>query len=173
MKNKQNLFLSVLVLVPLLMALEAHATIYKCVDANAEVYYNDKPCPVTDIERKIKAVKDPEGGYIPPEFVADQAKSASPGIVVGNESGRKLDQSNKDKSDNSSQVGASNGSSSGAKGTSSGSSNNSSANSNVSSSSSTENSDSASATSSGIKRTTKRVIQKERDYEKVVKKYDD
>ena len=173
MKNKQNLFLSVLAIVPLLIVVEAQATIYKCVDANAEVYYNDKPCPATDIERKIKAVKDPEGGYIAPKFVSEEAESGNTGTIVGKGSARKLDNSNKDKSDNSSQVGASNGSSSGAKGTSSGSSNNASANSNGASSSSSDNSGSASATSSGKKRTTKRVIQKERDYQKVVKKYDD
>ena len=162
-------------LIPLLITTQAQATIYKCVNLQAEVYYNDKPCPVTNIERKIRSVKDPEGGYIPPEFVADQVKSASPGIVVGNESGRKLDQSNKDQSDNSSNASSSGGgSSSGTSANSSDSSSNSSGSSDYASNSQSE-SDYTNHDSSNSKRATKKnVIHKERDYKpEADSKYDD
>ncbi len=161
-------------LIPLLMTTQAQATIYKCVNSQAEVYYNDKPCPVTNIERKIKSVKDPEGGYIPPEFVADQVKSASRGIVVGNESGRKLDQSNKDQSDNSSNASSGGGSSSGTGANSSQSASNSSGSSDYASNSQSE-SDYTNQDSSNSKRATKKnVIHKERDYKpESDSKYDD
>lgn len=37
--------------------------IFKCTNEKSEVYYNDKPCPVNDIEKKMQAVKDPENPY--------------------------------------------------------------------------------------------------------------
>lgn len=42
------------------------AEIFKCTNAKDEVYYNDKPCPVDDVEKKLNAVKDPTNGYVPP-----------------------------------------------------------------------------------------------------------
>ncbi len=171
MKHKVKSLVYVVGFIPLLMAAEAQATIYKCTNAKAEVYYNDKPCPVTNIEKKFKSVKDPQGGYIPPEFVADQVKSAPSGIVVGNQSGRKLDRSKKDQSDNSSNA-SNGGSSSATSASSSGSASNSSGSSD---SASNSGSDSANPVSSGSKRSTKRnVIHKERDYKpESVSKYDD
>jgi len=68
MKNKKIMMLLVS-FTPVFFLVNAHATIYKCVNINANVYYNDKPCPKNDIERQLKSVKDPVGGYIPPEFV--------------------------------------------------------------------------------------------------------
>jgi len=68
MKYRLNLFLSTLALVPLFMSVEAQANIYKCVNIDAEFYYNDKPCPVGDIERQIKRAKDPENDYIHAPF---------------------------------------------------------------------------------------------------------
>lgn len=47
------------------------AKIYKCVNIENKVFYNDKPCPILDKETKINAVKDPVGGYIPPALVLD------------------------------------------------------------------------------------------------------
>ena len=46
------------------LAKDAQAKIYKCVNVNEEVFYNDKPCSVTEIESQMKAVKDPKNGYI-------------------------------------------------------------------------------------------------------------
>ncbi len=175
MKNKLKLSVTTLALVPLLFSVEAQETIYKCVNAKAEVYYNDQPCHVTTIERKLKAVKDPEGGYIPPRFVSEEAKSGSTGVVVGGVSSRKLDNSKKDKSDNSDQAGAgaaSNGSNTGTQASSSASTNNSSGSSNYSSNSQSSN-NSTNQGDSASKRQTKRVIHKERDYERVVERYDD
>lgn len=166
MINKLKLPAITLAFVPLLMAVEAQATIYKCIDANAEVYYNDKPCPVTNIERKIKAVKDPKGGYIPPKFVADEEKSAKPGVVVGKQSGRKLDPSKKDQSDNSDAASSGGGSNSGTRTSSSDAVKNSGGSTNTTSNSRTSNNSSSTASSSTAKRATKRVIHKERDYGK-------
>jgi len=53
---------------PLFIVEEAQAQIYKCVDGQAEVFYNDKPCPAKQIEKKIKSEKDPVNVYIPPSF---------------------------------------------------------------------------------------------------------
>jgi len=166
MKNKAKSIVYVVGLIPLLLAAEAQATIYKCVNAQAEVYYNDKPCPVTEIERKLKAAKDPEGGYIPPKFVADEKKSTTPGVVVGNQSGRKLDPSKKDQSGNSDTASSGGGSSSGTRTSSSDSVNNSSGSTNTTSNSQSSNNSSTTGSNSNSKRTTKRVMHKERDYGK-------
>lgn len=165
MKNKSIVY--VVGFIPLLMATQVQATIYKCVNAEAEVYYNDKPCPVTTIERTLKGVKDPKGGYIPPKFVADEEKSASSGVVVGEQSGRKLDRSKNDKSDSSENTSNSgNSSGSGTRTSSSDSSSKSSESTNTASSSGTSNNGSSLGNKSDSKRTTKRVMHKERDYGK-------
>lgn len=71
------------------MSVEAQATIYKCVNAQAEVYYNDKPCDVTTIQRKIKAVKDPVAFYNPARYysstVAEEStqNSSKKGLAIG------------------------------------------------------------------------------------------
>ncbi len=49
----------------LLTTQTALATIFKCTDKQGAVFYNDKPCPVTDEETKLHSVKDPVNGYIP------------------------------------------------------------------------------------------------------------
>lgn len=41
------------------------AEIFKCTNKQGAVFYNDKPCPKNDKEKKINAVKDPKNGYIP------------------------------------------------------------------------------------------------------------
>lgn len=48
----------------------ASAEIFKCTHKSGKVYYNDKPCPTSQKEKKLQAVKDPEGGYIAPAVVA-------------------------------------------------------------------------------------------------------
>ncbi len=84
MKNTFKLSVITLIGVPLLISIEAQATIYKCVNATTtKVHYNDKPCAVTEIEKQIKAVKDPVGGYIPPAFVKDEENTNNKGVVVG------------------------------------------------------------------------------------------
>ena len=89
MKNKT--FACVAVVIPLLMCVEAQAAIYKCINPQAEVYYNDKPCPVTAIESQMKAVKDPVGGYIPvpfsPSNIAEKGmqKSGKKGLIIGDD----------------------------------------------------------------------------------------
>ena len=93
---KNNLFIYVAVFIPLLISVEAQAGIYKCTNAQAEVYYNDKPCPVTAKEKEMKAVKDPVGGYIPaPYSPSDDAgenieNPGKKGLIIG------IDSTNKD-----------------------------------------------------------------------------
>ncbi len=104
MRNKIIKCTYSLLLIPLLLGAEAQATIYKCVKANADVYYNDKPCPNNDKESQLQSVKDPEGGYIPPESLSDDKESNSKSVVIGKYSKRninehKLEESNSEKTD--------------------------------------------------------------------------
>lgn len=78
-----KIYIRILVLIPLFFIAEAQATIYKCVKKNADVYYNDKPCPVSDKESQLKSVKDPIGGYIPPKYVSKKEGVSSKGVVIG------------------------------------------------------------------------------------------
>lgn len=41
------------------------AGIFKCTNKAGNIYYNDKPCPSNQKEKKIRAVKDPINGYVP------------------------------------------------------------------------------------------------------------
>lgn len=50
----------------------AQAEIFKCKKPSGEVFYNDKPCPVDDEETEMRAVKDPENGYIPAPYTGTQ-----------------------------------------------------------------------------------------------------
>ena len=105
MKNTFKLSVITLIGVPLLISIEAQATIYKCVNATTtQVYYNDKPCAVTEIEKKIKAVKDPVGGYIPPAFVKDEENTNNKGVVVGDGTGKQQYSSNLKQSRNEEQA---------------------------------------------------------------------
>ena len=72
---------------------QVHAEIFKCVNVQAEVYYNDRPCPVTQIERKVKAVKAPKNGYKPPAFVEKAGVKNSQGVIVGGVSGKEINSS--------------------------------------------------------------------------------
>ena len=85
MNNKKSLsFLllpALIVSAPLLMIEKAQAQIYKCVNTQEQVFYNDKPCPVKQIEKKMKSVKDPKNGFIPAPFspskIADEEQNSS------------------------------------------------------------------------------------------------
>ena len=81
---------ALIVSAPLFMVEEAQAQIYKCVNTQAEVFYNDKPCPVKQIEKKMKSVKDPTNGYIPEPFspskiANEEQSSGKKGVVIGGE----------------------------------------------------------------------------------------
>lgn len=82
---------------------EASAAIYKCVNTKGAIYYNDKPCPINNAETRLKALKDPKGGYIPPAFVKDESKSKPAGIVVGSESSNDI-KNDQDKKQDSEQL---------------------------------------------------------------------
>lgn len=41
------------------------AEIFKCTNKTGDVYYNDKPCPIKDDEKKIRNEKDVLNGYTP------------------------------------------------------------------------------------------------------------
>jgi hypothetical protein len=49
---------------------------FKCVSTKGDVFYNDKPCPVTEKETLIKADKAPKNAYIPPAFVNDKEETS-------------------------------------------------------------------------------------------------
>lgn len=156
--------LSSLIIVPLLFIAEAQATIYKCVNAKAEVYYNDKPCPVSEIERQLKSVNDPEGGYIPPAFVSDKEKTASKSAVVGSTSERTINKTEKETSDNSNTARSNGSSSSNTQSSTKGSQTASKTN---SQSNSQTNSNLDSAIKNGsVNYPVKNVIRKEGDYKK-------
>ena len=70
-KNSSTLLGSLLFVMPFLLAGEAQAGIFKCVNTEGQTVYLDKPCPVKDTETEMKAVKDPNNGYIPPAFAAN------------------------------------------------------------------------------------------------------
>ena len=75
----------------------AQATIFKCVNQQGSVYYNDKPCPKKDKETELKAIKDPKNGYIP-KLNMEKKKEvlAVKGIVVGKDSTKGIDSKGKE-----------------------------------------------------------------------------
>jgi len=81
---KKTILFTFSLFVPLMFVSEAQATIYKCVNTKEEVYYNDKPCPLNNEESQIKAVKDPVGGYIPPELKYQKSNENSVKQLVQN-----------------------------------------------------------------------------------------
>ena len=53
----------------LVLSTSVSAGIYKCTnEKTGKIQYLDKPCSVDLSEKKIKAVKDPKGGFIPAPF---------------------------------------------------------------------------------------------------------
>lgn len=63
----------------------AEAEIYKCTNKKGAIYYNDKPCPVEDAEKKIKNEKDVVDGYVPSAPVTNKSIDQGKGISVGGE----------------------------------------------------------------------------------------
>ena len=55
----------------------SQAAIFKCVNAQDEVFYHDKPCPVNHEEKSLKHIKDPENGAAAAASLAPQ-KSGQP-----------------------------------------------------------------------------------------------
>ncbi len=81
--NKKVLSLLIVLFGPLGFMSLSHAEIFKCTNEQGKVFYNDKPCPVTDKEKKIMAEKDVENGYVPPEFKPASDIIARKGLVIG------------------------------------------------------------------------------------------
>lgn len=70
-----------------LITSSAQASIYKCVNQQGAVYYNDKPCPIKNKETKLKAVKDPTNRDIipPPLEIKQEEGQAAKSVVIGKE----------------------------------------------------------------------------------------
>ncbi len=67
MKKEVTVFsISLGVLLQASLMSAANAQIFKCTNASGQVYYNDKPCPVVDNEKKMRSEKDVVNGYAPP-----------------------------------------------------------------------------------------------------------
>ena len=100
-RNYFKLLLSVFIVVTQVVIFTgtAQATIFKCDNTEGATFYNDKPCPKIDVETKLKAVKDPVGGYIPPKFEPDVVTSGSKGVLIGKDDKPKLDDQEKEESD--------------------------------------------------------------------------
>ncbi len=62
--NKAVFWVSVIALQALIVP-SAQAKIYKCTNIKGAIYYNDKPCPIKDEEKIMKAEKDVLNGYKP------------------------------------------------------------------------------------------------------------
>ena len=76
----------------------AQAEIYKCTNKQDKVYYNDKPCPVENDEKKIQNEKDPVNGYVPPTVGSKHTIKKNKGVVVGSQSERSFMQLEQEKS---------------------------------------------------------------------------
>lgn len=61
----KSALLSVLLVQTVLLS-SAHAEIFKCTNKEGKVFYNDKPCPSLDDEKKMRSEKDVVNGYVPP-----------------------------------------------------------------------------------------------------------
>jgi len=95
-KNTKMTYLSFFMIIGLLLTPNlTKAAIFKCVNKQGAVYYNDKPCPKNNKETKLKAVKDPKNGYISKPFVEKTEKVKSvKGIVVGNDETKEKESKN-------------------------------------------------------------------------------
>lgn len=86
MKNKSLSFLLMsgfVVSAQMFVTEQVHAEIFKCINEQGAIFYNDKPCPVKDTETQIKAVKDPKNGYVPAFVVEKTEENSADGIIVG------------------------------------------------------------------------------------------
>ncbi len=64
--------LMVAVLVQSVQVVPVSAEIFKCTSQAGKVFYNDKPCPSIDDEKKIRSEKDVVNGYVPPAVKKDK-----------------------------------------------------------------------------------------------------
>ena len=66
-KRVKELFYALVstLLISMVFINNVQAKIFKCTSINGAVYYNDKPCPQGDKEKKIKNAKDVVNGYVP------------------------------------------------------------------------------------------------------------
>jgi len=77
----RKVLLQVISVLLLLFTSQAYAKIYKCENKLKEVYYHDKPCPISDVETEMQAEKDVKNGYVPPKF--SKKKQGSKKKVLG------------------------------------------------------------------------------------------
>ena len=77
MKNKLLKAVGLVVLCQLVLTGTAQAAIFKCVNAQDEVFYHDKPCPVNHEEESLKHVKDPQNSAAAAALLAPE-KIAKP-----------------------------------------------------------------------------------------------
>jgi hypothetical protein len=64
--------LLVVVLVQVGQMTPLSAEIFKCTSKAGKVFYNDKPCPSLDDEKKMRSEKDVVNGYVPPADKEDK-----------------------------------------------------------------------------------------------------
>ncbi len=74
-KLTNNYVKSFLIILGLFSWATTQAEIFKCTNANGAVYYNDKPCPVKDKQKTMKAEKDVVNGYVPKIKVMNKPKT--------------------------------------------------------------------------------------------------
>ncbi|MEE9351254.1 MAG: hypothetical protein V3U78_03250 [Thiotrichaceae bacterium] len=74
-KSLRNSVLFIVLLLQTIMMTSVNAEIFKCTNGAGEVYYNDKPCPVLDKEKKMRSEKDVANGYAPPVVINKSNKS--------------------------------------------------------------------------------------------------
>ena len=73
--GKNSLIRSALLVVILVQGAQMtplSAEIFKCTSKAGKVFYNDKPCPSLDDEKKMRSEKDVVNGYVPPAVKADK-----------------------------------------------------------------------------------------------------
>lgn len=70
-----------------------HETIFKCINSKGDIYYNDRPCPTKDKEKKIKVAITPksaiESGVVPVSLSVIEKKAKVESDFQRNENERK------------------------------------------------------------------------------------
>ncbi len=61
-----------LVLVQVTSITTVNAEIFKCTNQSGKVFYNDKPCPSLDEEKKMRSEKDVVNGYVPKALIKNK-----------------------------------------------------------------------------------------------------
>ena len=70
------------ILLQSMLMFSVQAEIFKCTNTKGAVYYNDKPCPIVDKEKKMQSEKDVVNGYVPPATMGE-IKQRRKGIEFG------------------------------------------------------------------------------------------